>query len=101
MLRLALIAITAAMIAVPSTAHAQQKACAERADITKRLGSKYFEHPVATGVANNGGLLEVLSSKDGSTWSIIVTMPDGKSCMFAVGQHWEMLPEKKREKPAT
>ncbi len=100
MLRLALIAFTAAMIALPMNAHARQ-ACAERADITKRLGNKYFEHPVATGVANNGGLLEVLSSKDGSTWSIIVTMPDGKACMFAVGQHWEMLPEKKREKPAT
>ncbi len=100
MLRLALIATTAALIFLPSTTHARQ-ACAERADITKRLGSKYFEQPVATGVANNGGLLEVLSSKDGSTWSIIVTMPDGKSCMFAVGQHWEMLPEKKLEEPDT
>ncbi len=100
MLRLALIATTAALIAMPPSAHARQ-ACAERADITKRLSTKYFEHPVASGVANNGGLLEVLSSKDGSTWSIIVTMPDGQACMFAVGQHWEMLPEKKREEPAT
>ena len=87
MLRLALITTTAALIALPSNAHSRQ-ACAERADIAKRLGTKYFEHPVATGVANNGGLLEVLSS-------------NGQACMFAVGQHWEMLPEKKREKPAT
>ncbi len=101
MLRLALIATTAALVLFPSPSHAQRKACAERADITKRLGSKYFEQPVATGVANNGGLLEVLSAKDGSTWSIIVTTPDGKSCMFAVGQHWEMLPQKRQEKPAT
>ncbi len=101
MLRLALLATTTALFVFPSTTHAQQQACADRAAITKRLGTKYFERPVATGVANNGGLLEVLSAKDGSTWSIIVTAPDGKACMFAVGEHWEMLPEERREKPAT
>ncbi len=101
MVRTVLLAVGAALIALPSTVHAQGKACAERAEIMKRLGARYLEQPVAAGVANNGGLLEVLSSKDGSTWSIIVTMPDGRSCMFAVGQNWEMLEKRSQEEPAT
>ena len=40
--------------------------------------------------ANNGGVLEVLSSEKGS-WTILVTMPNGVSCMLATGQSWEAL----------
>ena len=75
-------------LAIISTADAQQPLCSTRADITMQLSEKYAEVPVALGVANNGGVMEVLSSPDGTTWTIILTMPDGMSCMIAAGDDW-------------
>ena len=43
------------------------------------------------GVAKNGGLVEVLTSGAGSTFTIILTRPDGTTCMIAAGQGWESL----------
>jgi hypothetical protein len=43
-------------------------------------------------MASNGGVLEVLAaSEDASTFTIIVTMLNGVSCLVASGQHFEML----------
>jgi hypothetical protein len=43
---------------------------------------------VALGVTANGGLLEVLTAKDGSTWTIILSTPQGLTCMTAAGEGW-------------
>ncbi len=77
----------------------QQRACSSRADLLKRLGQVYSEDPVALGIATNGGMLEVLSTKNGSTWTIIITMPDGRSCMFASGESWQSLPRRAQRSP--
>ena len=66
--------------------------CAKRTDVLKHLAAKYTEAPVAIGIANNGGVIEVLSSKTGSSWTIIITMPSGPTCMVAAGENWEKLP---------
>ena len=31
----------------------------------------------------------VLTSDDGSTWTIIVSMPNGTSCLLAAGENWQ------------
>ena len=49
--------------------------CNSRETVLELLSEKYSEAPVAVGVANNGGLVEVLSTGDGNTWSIIITSP--------------------------
>ena len=49
---------------------------------------KYGEVPVAIGVTNKGGLVEVLTTGDGNTWTIIVSMPNGTSCLVAAGEGW-------------
>ena len=36
--------------------------------------------------------VEVFVSENGSSWTIVLTRPDGWSCIVAVGQHWESLP---------
>lgn len=88
------IAATAALItALSLPAAAQQLACAKRSEVLKHLSAKYTEAPVALGLANNGGVLEVLSSTTGSSWTIIITMPNGPTCMVAAGEHWEKLPQ--------
>lgn len=71
-------------------AHAQSQ-CDKRDKILELLATKYTEAPVALGVTNNGGLVEVTSAPDGTTWSIIVTGPNGKTCLVVAGEGWRRL----------
>ena len=82
-----LIFATALMLPLPALAN--QMACSKRDDVVAQLGTKYQEAPSAVGLANNGGLIEVLTSGDGSTWTIILSMPNGTSCLLAAGESWQ------------
>jgi hypothetical protein len=76
-----------------------QQECQKRAELLKGLSHSYNERPIAMGLATNGGVLEVLTSGTGQSWTIIVTMPDGMACMVAAGQSWEHLPPPVRQRP--
>ena len=67
-------------------------ACHSHADLTEMLHQKFAEQPNALGLQANGHLVEVFVSNDGTSWTIVVTRPDGWSCIVAVGQNWESLP---------
>ncbi len=88
--------LTASVVAViwsmPVQAQQLQTPCANRSDFLKHLSANYKEAPVAMGLTANGGLLEVVASKDGS-WTIIVTTPNGMSCGVASGLSWESTAE--------
>ena len=66
--------------------------CKERTAALEFLARKYGEIPVGMGVDSAGRLLEILASKDGKTWTIIVTRPGQKSCIVASGQGWTTIP---------
>ena len=70
---------------------AQRQQCDERAKVIGHLAKKYQEAPVAIGVTSSGGLVEVLSSGDGTTWTIIVSNPNGVSCLIAAGEGWRAI----------
>ncbi len=81
---------------------AAQQACSPRTDVLGHLAKKYGEAPVAIGVTNKGGLIEVLTTGDGNTWTIIVSMPNGRSCMVAAGEGWRtMVHDNSKFAPAT
>ncbi|MGE0118626.1 MAG: hypothetical protein AB7S71_12160 [Dongiaceae bacterium] len=86
----ALVCLAAFALPLPAMA-AGSMACSKRDDVLSQLGSKYKEAPSAVGLANNGGLIEVLTSDDGSTWTIIVSMPNGTSCLLAAGENWQPI----------
>ena len=69
----------------------QEMLCNKRGEVMKNLTANYNEAPVALGMASNGGVLEVLSSKDGATWTVLLTTPDGNSCLVAMGNSWESV----------
>jgi len=71
---------------------AQQSACATHETMTKQLGIRYDETPVAFGLQSNGNLLEVYSSEEKGTWTAVSTAPNGMSCIVAAGKKWESLP---------
>ena len=80
-----------AVIAIYSTTAFAQSQCNDRDSVIALLSSKYKELPVALGVTNTGGLVEVLSTDKGDTWTIIVTTPQGLSCLVAAGEGWHAL----------
>ncbi len=69
------------------TGAAAQSVCTDRNDVLRHLGKKFAEGPVAIGLASNGAVLEVLASKSG-TWTIILTLQSGTSCIVASGEAW-------------
>lgn len=85
------IAIGVGFALLSSTAAAQQSQCNDRKQVIDLLAQKYKESPVAAGVTNNGGLVEVLTDGKGGTWTIIVTTPQGVSCLVAAGDGWRRM----------
>jgi hypothetical protein len=72
-----------------------QRGCAPRSDFVKYLGEKHSEAPVAHGLMNaNDRLLELFASKDGKTWTLLATYPNGESCVVTAGHDWrETMPK--------
>ncbi len=74
----------------PASAQGAPAICRARDGLLTQLESKYGEVPVAIGVAD-GALIELLTAKDGITWTIILTSPQGLSCLIASGEGWRPL----------
>lgn len=77
---------------ISPAAQAQMPLCTDRLEVVSQLSSQYAETPKAMGIANNGGVVEVLTSENG-TWTIILTMPNNTTCMIAAGEGWEFFPK--------
>ncbi len=77
--------------AVSTAASAQTGPCGPRSMVVENLAEQYQESPVAIGVTSGGGLVEVLSSSDGETWTIIVSTPEGVSCLITAGEGWRPI----------
>jgi hypothetical protein len=80
-----------AMTTIPVMAAPASPLCASRPEILKQLSNRFKEAPVALGLAKNGSVVEVLTSNDGETWTIMVSQPNGPSCLVASGEGWEEL----------
>ena len=74
-----------AFVSIPAEA---QSIAAPRAEIVKQLGNAYAEAPVAIGLTGNGSVIELFTTGDGSTWTIVITSPDGLSRVVASGESW-------------
>jgi len=86
------VALSVGFALIASTAMAQgQPQCNERDNVLSLLAKKYKETPVAAGVTNTGGLVEVLTDTKSGTWTIIVTTPQGMSCLVAAGEGWRSM----------
>jgi hypothetical protein len=84
------LALGAGLALVASAASAEPQ-CNDRDQVLQLLAKKYKESPIAAGVTNTGGLVEVLSDGKGGTWTIIVTTPQGVSCLVAAGEGWRTM----------
>ena len=80
-----------ALLGTIPASHAANVACASHVDVINKLSQGYAEQPVALGLAANGSLIEVFSASDGRTWTLVMTRPDGLSCILASGHAWETV----------
>lgn len=78
------------LLAAPALA---QQNCAQRDQILDRLTSKYGESRQSIGLAPNTGVVEVFASTETGTWTILMTTPNGVTCLIASGQAFETLAE--------
>ena len=85
--------------AAAQPASGQASTCGAREALLDRLALKYEEQPVSLGVTATGSLLEVLASPSGS-WTIIVTIPNGPTCLVSSGEGWRSAPIQLAEEPA-
>ena len=83
------LAVALGLAAVPATAAPDH--CASHEEVMTLLSEKYAEAPVARGLSLDGRMIEVLTSKDGASWSIVVSKPDKSSCIALAGEGWQGL----------
>ena len=79
--------LTLAALVVPAAAAAQQQ-CADRSVVTERLEVNYGETFAGGGLRNSESIFEVWMSEESGTWTIIMTTPNGQSCVMAAGTDW-------------
>ncbi len=85
--------ITLAVAGLPATSLAQTN-CDERDIVIDKLASGYGEAFTGGGLQSTSRIIEVWTSAEDGTWTILMTMPDGRSCVMAAGTNWrEALPE--------
>ena len=74
--------------------------CADRDDAVKRLQQRYGERQVAVGLTSRGALLELLATRTGSSWSVLMTNPNGRSCLIVFGSDLTTRPVPMDIKPS-
>ena len=84
-------AILALVVLTAGGAFGQSVPCGDRTKIIDRLKNVYSEEPVSIGVTVNGAIIEVYVSEEG-TFTVLVTNPNGSSCLISSGENWEQLP---------
>lgn len=89
----------AAATLLSDPAAAQSPQCAPRIKLLESLSKNYDEAPVSMGVTNSGSLIEILTSPAGS-WTILVTVPGGPTCLVSSGDGWRDSPVQVARDPA-
>jgi len=91
-----LLILGSGLIYTSSPAKAQSVACGTRPDVVNKLDQTFSEKPVSMGLSSSGAVVEVFASPVG-TFSIVITLPDGVSCLVSTGEGWENIPAKTEE----
>jgi len=74
-------------------ANAASAKCGERTKLIEILKKNYKEVPVALGISQkNTEAFEIFASEEG-TWTVIMTMSTGQTCIMAAGHSWRDLPK--------
>jgi hypothetical protein len=93
-MRLRTTAILAALVIASSLAAPTalaQSVCGSHKTVADALAKRYAETPISMGVTIGGAVVEIYASPEG-TWTLLITQPNGVTCLIAAGKDWENLP---------
>lgn len=65
-----------------------QRVCGDRLKIIHYLSKDYKESQSGLGLASNGSVVELFTARTG-TWTMLITSPNGKTCIIGSGESWE------------
>ena len=65
----------------------QRLPCGKRAVLIANLETNYKETLRVQGLQTNGQMVEIFTTKDGSTFTILSSMPTGISCIVSAGEN--------------
>jgi hypothetical protein len=84
-----------ALILLVQHAQAQTRAadpvCGPRTQVVERLTRDYGESRRAMGLAGPSAVMEVYASTETGSWTVTMTLPDGRMCLIAAGQGYEQV----------
>jgi hypothetical protein len=90
MSKIAIVAGAALMATIlPDVAEAGPMLCGPRKDVLAKLADNRHEQPSSVALTNDGQLLEVLKSDTDLSWTMLITTPQGLSCVVADGDGWQ------------
>lgn len=65
--------------------------CDRRETVTALLADRYGETRRALGLAGEAAVMELYASDTTGTWTITMTLPDGRMCLMASGAGYEAI----------
>jgi hypothetical protein len=65
--------------------------CDRRETVTALLADRYDETRRALGLAGEAAVMELYASDTTGTWTITMTLPDGRMCLMASGAGYEAI----------
>ena len=86
--RFAAVAAMLAAFFLPGPAQAPP-VCGATEALLATLAERYGERPAGLGVTTVGQLLQLLVRPDQRSWTVLLTRPDGVSCLLAAGHDWQ------------
>lgn len=70
---------------------AAQMPCVPYEEAVTQLHERYGERAVARALDSGGNLVEIYRTRDGASWSLLVTRPDGLACLAGTGEGWQEI----------
>lgn len=62
--------------------------CGPRDGVVNHLTSRFSETLSARGLQNAQSIIEIWTSQENGTYTILITRTDGVSCVVSSGTHW-------------
>ena len=78
------------MLATAQPVQAQTQRCAPRAQMIDLLSSRQDETRRAIGLTANHTVMELYASERSGSWTLLVTLPNGLTCLVAAGNDFEL-----------
>jgi hypothetical protein len=70
-----------------------QPQCDARETVVALLADRWGETRRALGLAGDSAMMELFANDTTGTWSVTLTLPDGRMCLMASGDSYEAVVE--------